>query len=118
MKKAFWVAIETMYFSIARISFFPGTHFLGHAWVPNEQFDTNGILSIGQIRSQGTSNMILFAGFRPIFSLFRFFSPPKKYHFRTDFLRTFFYETGHLPDTKTVDNISQGISCGSRVFFG
>ena len=24
----------------------------------------------------------------------------------------FFYETGHLPDTKTVVNISQGIGCG------
>ena len=34
------------------------------------------------------------------------------------FLRTFFYETGHLPDTKTVVNISQGISCGKRVIFG
>ena len=29
----------------------------------------------------------------------------------------FFYETGHLPDTETVDNISQRISCGSRVIF-
>ena len=28
------------------------------------------------------------------------------------FLRTFFYETGHLPDTQTVVNISQGISYG------
>ena len=43
----------------------------------------------------------------------------KKIQFRLGFsLRAFFYETGHLPDTKTVDNISQGISCGSNVIFG
>ena len=30
----------------------------------------------------------------------------------------FFCETRHLSDTETVDKISQGISCGSRVIFG
>ena len=42
--------------------------------------------------------------------------PPKKKNPRA-FLRTFFYETGRLPDTNTVDNISQEISYGSMVIF-
>ena len=55
---------------------------------------------VGQIRSRGINNIIFFL-----------FSPPRKNI-------TFFYETGPLTDTITVDNISQGISCGSRVSFG
>ena len=46
--------METMRFSIAIISFSLGTIFLGHAWGPNEQFNTDEILSwgskVGQIR--------------------------------------------------------------------
>ena len=48
---------------------------------------------------------------------FRIFTPPK-FQFPTDVLWTFFYETGHIPDTKTVGNISQGINYGSMVIFG
>ena len=67
---------------------------MGHAWVPNEQFDTNGILSwgskLGQIRSQGISNMILFAGFRPFFSFFVFLSPQKNTISAQNFFEDFF----------------------------
>ena len=122
MRIVLWVAMETMHLDIARISFFLETKILEHDWGSNEQFNTHGNLSwgskVGQIRSYGTSNMILIACFQRFFVIFVFFSPPKKYHFPSDFLRTFFYKTGHLSDTKTVDNISQGISCGSRVIFG
>ena len=63
--------------------------------------------------------MILFAGFlRVFFNDFAYFFHPQKTSFPHGFFQDFFYETGHLADTKTVDNISQGISCGSRVFFG
>ena len=34
MRIALWVAMETMYFSIARISFFPRTYFWGIPRVP------------------------------------------------------------------------------------
>ena len=110
--------METMHLDIAKISF------LGHDWGSNEQFNTHGSLSwgskVGQIRSYGTSNMILIACFQRFFFIFGIFSIPQKYRFPSEFfLRTFFfYKTGHLPDTKTVDNISQGISCGLRVIFG
>ena len=64
-----WVAMETMHFYIARISIFARTIFLGHAWGPNEQFDTYKNLSwdskVGPIRSQGI-NIIYF----PVFSDF------------------------------------------------
>ena len=43
---------------------------------------------------------------------------PPKNTISLGIFRIVFYETGHFPDTKTVDNISQGISCGSRVIFG
>ena len=94
-----------------------------HDWGSNEQFNTHGNLSwgskVGQIRSYGTNNMILIACFQRFFFIFRIFSTPQKYHFPSEFFRgLFFYKTGHLPDTKTVDNISQGISCGLRVIFG
>ena len=72
--------------------------------------------------------MILFARFQRFFFIFRIYSPPppkkkkkkknpkKNISPRISF-RIFFFETGHLPDSKTVDNISQAISCGLRVFF-
>ena len=115
-----WVAMETMHFKHSQIKF------LWHARGPNEQFDSHGILSwgskVGQIRSQGTCNMILFAVFQPFSSFIVFFLPPpqkKKNAISPKIcLRTFFYETGHLPDTKIVDTIFQGISYGSRVFYG
>ena len=113
--------METMHLDIAKISFW-GYTFLGHDWGSNEQFNTHGNLSWGnkegQIRSYGTSNMVLLACFQGFFFIFHIFFTPQKYHFPSDFFRTFFYKTGHLPDTKTVDNISQGISCGLRVIFG
>ena len=64
--------------------------------------------------------MILFARFQRFFFIFFVFTPPppqkkKKNSPRISF-RIFFFETGHLPDSKTVDNISQAISCGLRVF--
>ena len=37
----------------------------------------------------------------------------QKIPFPLGIFRTFFYETGHLPDTETVVNVSQGISFGS-----
>ena len=53
--------------------------FFGHAWGPNEQFDTQGILSwgskVGQIRYQSTCNIILFAAFQRLCSFFDFFHP-------------------------------------------
>ena len=87
-----WVAIETMRFSIAGIRF-SWEKFLWHARGPNEQFDTHGILSfgskVGQIRSQGTCKMILFAGFQRYFFIFRMFSRPKKTIYPQIFLRIF-----------------------------
>ena len=98
---------------------------MGHAWGPNEQFDTFRNLSkgnkVGQIRSQGTSNMISIACFQRFLIIFRSFfthSPPKKKPFSHGILRTFFYETGHIPTTKTIDNNSQEISYGSLIIFG
>ena len=49
-------------------------------------------------------------------SFFVVVSPPKIPFPHRCFLRTFFNETGHLPDTKTVENISQGISVGQGSF--
>ena len=79
--------------------------------------------------------MILFARFQRFSFIFRIYSPPpppKKKQTKKKqkqkkppkniispriSFRIFFFETGHLPDSKTVDNISQAISCGLRVFF-
>ena len=62
--------------------------------------------------------MILIACFQQLFFIFRIFSTPQNTISPLIFLRTFFfYKTGHLPDTKIVDKISQGISCGLRVIF-
>ena len=59
---ALWVAMETMRLSIARISFFScGQFFGGHAWGPNEQFDTHC-----------TCNMILIARFQRFSALIFF----------------------------------------------
>ena len=84
--------------------FFLRTQFL-HSGVPIEQFDTHencpGGCKVGQIRSRGINSIIYF----PVFTA------PKQ-------ISLFFYETGPLTDIITVDNISQGISCGSRVIFG
>ena len=79
---ASFVAMEAMHLDIARISFFPGYKFLGHDWGSTEQFNIHGNLSwgskVGQIRSYGTSNMVLTACFQRFFIIFRiFFSPPK-----------------------------------------
>ena len=114
--------METMHLDIARIKI-SGDEFLGHDWVSNEQSNTHGNLSwgskVGQIRSYGTSNMIFIAFFSDFSSFFVFFSPPKNtISPRMFFENFFFYKTGHLPDTKTADNISQGIIFGSRVIFG
>ena len=91
---ALWVAMETMHLDIARISFFSGDKFLGHDWGSNEQFNTHGNLSwgskLGQIRPYGTSNMIFIACFQRFFVIFRIFFYAQKYHFPSDFLRTFF----------------------------
>ena len=61
--------------------FFSRDKFLGYDWGSNEQFNTHGNLSwgskVGQIRSYGTSNMILIACFQRFFVIFRIFSPPK-----------------------------------------
>ena len=99
--------------------FFLGTLFWGHAWCPHEQFDTNGNLSwgskAGQTRAKGTSNMIANACFSDFSSFFVFPPPPpqpKKIPFPNGFLGLFFLKTGQLPDTETVDNISQGIRYG------
>ena len=75
--------------------FFSGDTFLGHDWGSNEQFDTHENLSwgskVGQIRSYGTSNMILIACFRQIFFIFRIFFHSLKILFPLGFfLRTFF----------------------------
>ena len=74
--------METIRLSIARISFLLGTILgEGHAWGPYEQYDTHGVLSwgrkVGEIRSQGTCNMILFAAFQRFFLHFSYyFTPP------------------------------------------
>ena len=63
--------------------------------------------------------MISIACFQRFFFIFRIlFSSPKNTISPQIFLGPFFYKTGHLPETETVDNIFQGISCGSRVIFG
>ena len=115
------VAMETMHLDIAKISFW-GYTFWGMTGVPMSNSTLMENLSwgskVGQIRSYGTSNMILIACFQRFFFFFVFFPPPKNTISPRIFLRAFFYKTGHLPDTKTVDNISQGISCGLRVIFG
>ena len=89
-----WIAMETMHLDIARISFFSGDKFLGHDWGSNGQFNTHGNLSLGskvyQIRSYGTSNMILTACFQRFFFIFRIFSPPKNTISPQIFFRTFF----------------------------
>ena len=117
---ALWVAMETVHLDIARISF-SGDKFLMHDWGSNEQFNTHGNLSwgskVGQIGSYGTSNMILIACLQQFFVIYRIFSPPKN-TISPRYFGLFFYKTGQLPDTKTVANISQGISCRSRVIFG
>ena len=91
---------------------------MGHALGPNEQFDTHGNLSwgskVGPIRSKGTSKMILIVCFQHFFFMFRTFFTFQKYHFPKGFLG-FFYETGHLPNNKTVGNISQGIRYVSKL---
>ena len=60
--------------------FFWGYKFFGHNWGSNEQFNTHGDLSwgskVGQIRSYGTSNMILIACFQRFFFIFRIFFTP------------------------------------------
>ena len=60
----------------------------------NEQFNTNGILSwgskVGQIRSYGTSNMILIACFQRFFDIFRIFFHPPKIPFPLGFFVDFF----------------------------
>ena len=75
--------------------FFSGDKFLGHGWGSNEQFNTHGILSGGskvvQIRSYGTSNMIIIVCFQPFFVIFRIFFTPQKYHFPSDFFYFFFF---------------------------
>ena len=62
---------------------------MGHDWGSNEQFNTYGNLSwgskVGEVRSYGTSNMILIACFSDFSSFFVFFLTPKKYHFPSDF---------------------------------
>ena len=71
--------METMHLGIAKISFL-GYKFLGYDWGSNEQFNTHGNLSwgskVGQIRSYGTSNMILIACFQRFFFIFCIFSTP------------------------------------------
>ena len=67
-------------------------------WGSNEQSNTHGNLSwgskVGQIRSYGTSYMILIACFQRFFFIFRiFFTPPpqkKKYHFPSDIFEDYF----------------------------
>ena len=61
---ALWVAMETIHLDIhvARISFFLGTNFWGMTWVPMNNSTPLGS-KVGQIRSYGTSNMILIACF-------------------------------------------------------
>ena len=67
------------------------------------QLDTHGNLSwgskVGQIRSHGTSNMILIAYFQQFFFIVRIFSPIK-IPFPHRYFEDFFYETGRLPDKK------------------
>ena len=87
--------METMHLDIAKISFL-GYKFLGHDWESNEQVNTHGNLSwgskVGQIRSYGTSNMILIACFQRFFLHFSYFFHPPKIPFPLGiFLRTFFY---------------------------
>ena len=86
-------------FKHSQNKFFSRDNFFGgHDWGPNNQFDTHGILSwgskVGQIRSLGTCNMILFAGFSDFSSFFVFFTPPpppkKKKSFPLDFFEDFF----------------------------
>ena len=54
---------------------------MGHDWGSNEQSNTHGNLSwgskVGEIRSYGTSNMILIACFQQFFFIFRIFFTPK-----------------------------------------
>ena len=87
------IAMETMHLDIARRSFFFGDKFLGHDWGSYEQSNTNGNLSwgskVGQIRSYGTSNMILIACFQRFFFIFRIFSSPKN-TISHQIFRTFF----------------------------
>ena len=91
---ALWVAMETMHLDIARIKK-NWDKFFGHDWVSNEQSNTHENLSwgskVGQIRSYGTSNMILIACFQRFFIIFRIFFHPQKIPFLLRFfLRTFF----------------------------
>ena len=61
---------------------------MGHDWGSNEQFNTHGNLSwgskVGQIRSNGTSNMVLINCFHRFFFILHIFSPPKKKKFHSD----------------------------------
>ena len=72
--------METMHLDIARISLFSGDKFFGHDWASNEHPNTHGNLSlgskVGQIRSYGTSYMILTACFQRFFFIICIFSPP------------------------------------------
>ena len=76
--------METMHLDIAKSSFW-GYKFLGHDWGFKEQFNTHENLSlgskVGQIRSYGTSNMILIARFQRFFFIFRIFFHPQKIPF-------------------------------------
>ena len=84
--------METMHLDIAK--FFSGDKFIGHDWGSTEQFKTHRNLSwgskVGQIRSYGTSNMILIACFQQFFFIFRIFCTPQKYHFPSEFFEDFF----------------------------
>ena len=57
---ALWVAMETVHLDIARIGFFLGTNFWGMTGVPMNNPTPMGS-KVGQIRSYGTSNMVLIA---------------------------------------------------------
>ena len=88
-----------MHLDIARISFFFRGQIFGDDWGSNEQSNTHGNLSwgskVGQIRSYGTSNMVLIACFQRFFFIFCIPPPPpqkkkKKRKKKTTFPLEFF----------------------------
>ena len=85
----------------------------------NEQFDTHGNMSlgsnVGQIRSHGTSNMILFPIFSNFSSFVAFFHP-QNYHFPTDFLRTFFMKQDTILIIKLLITVLRGLIMGQGSF--
>ena len=67
---------------------------MGYDWGSNELFNTHGNLSWGskvcQIRSYGTSNMLVITCFKRVFVIFRIFFTPKNTIFPQIFLRELF----------------------------